>query len=419
MAMVRRAAVPRFDRCTLDGGVRETFEKLATEVEEGWARAAWTEEAFPDLAARVLTEWVARGDLPTAEAIGGWVLAPGGISPQIGVDHRFADVQLTLAARDGFYVEALFWTDGSTQIHEHAFAGAFTVLTGSSLHARYAFDATGPATPDLRVGALRRLESELLTVGHVRRIAPGPGFIHSLFHLPRPSVTLVVRTHGTIGWLPQLNYLPTLALNPLPLRPETRQRLAYRQLLLETDDPMADSAARRLLERATPRAAYEVARQSLSRPDGLDRLRAVLDGVAAHHSPAWADAMEAAWRYERRILNVMFRRAEVRDAALRTVLAFAFHLSDRATVLASVSAQRPERDPVEQLLDWIEALAAEPPTRPELGQSLLGVTLPSGWRRVAAVRLRGQPFVPASLDEVKADLVLQNSELLGPLFAPG
>src|SRR5262249_21755087 len=46
----------------------------------------------------------------------------------------------------------------------------------------------------LRFGELGVLGSALRRPGEVRPFSAGPGYIHSLFHLDRPTVSLVVRT---------------------------------------------------------------------------------------------------------------------------------------------------------------------------------------------------------------------------------
>jgi hypothetical protein len=39
-----------------------------------------------------------------------------------------------------FYVEVVFWAEGTTAIHQHSFSGAFQVLVGSSIHTLYGFE---------------------------------------------------------------------------------------------------------------------------------------------------------------------------------------------------------------------------------------------------------------------------------------
>ena len=97
----------------------------------------------------------------------------------------------------GFYIDVLFWLDGTTNIHQHGFWGAFQVLAGSSVHCRFGFDLAEEINHRLRIGKLRLLETELLGLGAIRKILGGELFIHSLFHLDRPSVSIVIRCPAT------------------------------------------------------------------------------------------------------------------------------------------------------------------------------------------------------------------------------
>jgi hypothetical protein len=56
---------------------------------------------------------------------------------------------------------------------------------------------------------------EQLTKGDIRTIEAGGRFIHSLFHLEHPSISLVVRTHLEPDRCPQLSYRPPfIAIDP-------------------------------------------------------------------------------------------------------------------------------------------------------------------------------------------------------------
>src|SRR5205807_1953880 len=108
----------------------------------------------------------------------------------------------------------LFWMDGTTAIHEHAFTGAFGVLHGSSVQSTYSFTPEKAASQRLVVGQTQFLTSELLNRGDIRAIHSGQSLIHSLFHLDRPSVSIVVRSSSKLGDVrPQYFYLkPHLAI---------------------------------------------------------------------------------------------------------------------------------------------------------------------------------------------------------------
>ena len=137
-----------------------------------------------------------------------------------------------------FYIQLLFWLDGTTDVHQHMFSGAFHVLHGSSLHTRYTFDDAEAVSAHLLVGNLNLVETQLLEKGRTVEIISGKGFIHSLFHLNTPSVTVVVRTHNDPGSGPQFTYLPPhLAVDPLHNDALTNRRKQLLDVLEAKSDP--------------------------------------------------------------------------------------------------------------------------------------------------------------------------------------
>src|SRR5262249_17465041 len=126
--------------------------------------------------------------------------------PRQELDNEFGQPPLNVYVNERFSIEVLFWLDGTPAIHEHAFAGAFHVLAGASIHSQYAFDLHERVSRRLLLGDLRLRGVEQLGQGDTRPIRPGPQFIHAVFHLDRPSVTVVVRTPSKKELLPQYSY---------------------------------------------------------------------------------------------------------------------------------------------------------------------------------------------------------------------
>src|SRR6266853_5307367 len=146
--------------------------------------------------------------------------------------------ELVVYSHPRFYIQLLFWLDGTTAIHQHEFSVAFHVMPGSSIHAHYAFEKARPVTPYLRVGDVRMKKIEILESGRTVPIVSGEQAIHSLFHLDSPSVTVVVRTHHDPGTGPQLNYLPPhMAIDPLHSDLLTMRRNQLLDVLEQVEDP--------------------------------------------------------------------------------------------------------------------------------------------------------------------------------------
>jgi len=130
-------------------------------------------------------------------------------------DSCFGQPSLLLHRGHRFAIEVLFWLDGTNVIHQHLFSGAFHVLQGSSVHSRFEFRAGSRVNSGMWLGDVVLTGVELLRRGDTRPIRAGSAGIHSLFHLDRPSVTLLVRTLNEADRQPQLAFVrPFLAFDP-------------------------------------------------------------------------------------------------------------------------------------------------------------------------------------------------------------
>lgn len=169
------------------------FVDLGRRVRERWQAADFSLAAFPDIAQAALEE------NPPAKRVGLTALTRAFLRDDeqpFQTASGFGQPELVVFDDPRFYIQLLFWLDGTTQIHQHEFSGAFHVLQGSSLHAEFAFANVRPVTAHFRLGDLQLTGTELLETGRTVPITSGAGSIHSLFHLDTPSVTVVVRTHS-------------------------------------------------------------------------------------------------------------------------------------------------------------------------------------------------------------------------------
>src|SRR5205085_3061600 len=88
-------------------------------------------------------------------------------------DSPFGEPELVVYSHPRFYIQLLFWMEGTTEIHQHEFSGAFHVMHGSSIHAHYEFDSARAITPYIRVGNLRMKKMEILESGRTVPIVSG------------------------------------------------------------------------------------------------------------------------------------------------------------------------------------------------------------------------------------------------------
>ena len=100
----------------------------------------------------------------------------------------------------------------------------------------------GAPSDDFLTGKLALDKVSLLAQGEIREIHPGPDFIHSLFHLDRPSTTIAIRTYGAPQAQPQYSYRkPHLAVDPFFREETLTKKLQTVSLLLNTQHPESDS----------------------------------------------------------------------------------------------------------------------------------------------------------------------------------
>jgi hypothetical protein len=345
----------------------EAFRKLGEELELRWRQRDYARGAFPDLAVASLE------NADEIEAIGAWdvlrwIARAPALPAQQDPRSQFSDLAITLYDAPRFYVSALMWLDGTTTIHQHGFSGAFRVLAGGSLHTRYRFEEQRPVNDSFRLGMLTRERVELLTTGIVRPIVSGEVFIHSLFHLDRPSVTLIVRTKGDEATRPQWSYCaPGIAFDPFFEDHVTTKRLEAVSVLLSLEANAADAELRQMLTASDLQTTFnilsalfhQIATNPLKRAFGADTgerfARLVAEARKRHGSVI--DLFEQAFREQRRQHEIVGIRGSLTSPEHRFLLALLLNVPDRDVVLELIAQRYPDRDPVDTFVDWIDELS--------------------------------------------------------------
>src|ERR1044071_2399310 len=170
------------------------FYELGSLIEQRWRGKNYTEDSFPEIAAGALAELNPSQQVDAWEIIR-WVHTESQLPSQQDIDGKFGTPPITLYAGPRFYIDVYFWIDSTTSIHQHSFAGAFQVLLGSSLHSHYSFKDEQKINAHFSIGQLALNNVRLLEKDDIQRIYAGQRYIHSLFHLDRPSATITVRTY--------------------------------------------------------------------------------------------------------------------------------------------------------------------------------------------------------------------------------
>ncbi len=289
----------------------DLFERMGRTLGQRWRARHHERDVFPELALQVLDEARVH-DAVTPGALLRWVFEQDPLPTQADLEARFGEPPITLFYDDMFSIGALFWLDGTTSIHQHAFSGAFAVLEGSSVHARYDFERREQTSDaDVR-GQLRPPGGELRTKGDAHAIYSGPRFIHALFHLDRPSVSLVIRTHNDGHAGPQYDYArPGLGIDPHFAPPTLTKTLQCLGMLLKTSSPETPSLVRALMSRADAHAAFRVL--SLIDVHAEPELFTDAVGILEKRDASLASALSDAVLREREAREIASLRADVAD----------------------------------------------------------------------------------------------------------
>jgi hypothetical protein len=86
-----------------------------------------------------------------------------------------------------------YWFDDIATPHHHAWTGFFMNLKGRVIHSVYDFTPQEYIGPHLAFGKLENRTTELITEGMAVPVIPGAGYIHSLWHVDSPCISLSVR----------------------------------------------------------------------------------------------------------------------------------------------------------------------------------------------------------------------------------
>ena len=148
----------------------QAFSDLGNTIARRWREQSHDEEAFPAIAADALAESELLSRI-TGGDVADWALSSHELPAQNYTG--FGQPPVVLYRGHEFFIEALFWFDSTTGIHQHAFSGAFAVLDGSSVHATYDFESQERISSRLLLGDVRFRACEVLTRGAVRRIEAG------------------------------------------------------------------------------------------------------------------------------------------------------------------------------------------------------------------------------------------------------
>ncbi len=345
------------------------FRELGALVEDRWRGQDYNEDLFPAIAAQALAESDLAERIDPWDVIR-WVHTTPELPRQQDRKSKFGNPPVTLFAGPRSYVDVYFWLDGTTSIHQHAFSGAFQVLLGSSVHSHYRFEKDREINPYFLTGDVLLEDVSLLVKGDIKEIRPGPQFIHSLFHLERPSATITVRN----GFAPhdpiQYSYLkPHIALDPFFEEDSLTKKVQTVTLLLSMKHPEADDFIGDLIDAADFQTTFAVLDTAFdflgnNELEGLfqlskstDRFAGMIDRARLKHGQL-VDLLPPVFEEKQRQNDITKRRGMIEGRDHRFFLALLLNVPERAMVLDLIKQKFPQADPVDLAVGWIKEMAA-------------------------------------------------------------
>jgi hypothetical protein len=363
-------------------------ERLARDLESRWRRKNYDEDWFPELATAALRESPADSQLDPAGLLAQIPLLttlPFQPSPR----SDFGEPPLTLYYSEKFYFELLFWFDGTTAIHQHGFSGAFQVVQGSSIHSVYTFERQRRVSSRMALGRIALERIEWLQRGDIRPILSGDRLIHALFHLDRPSITLVVRTVSERDRQPQFNYLkPSLAIDTFSDDVLMRRKLQCLEALRKMGSADYAATLRRVLGEADFHTALVALQQHARADDAAPSVDELLVGMRERHGEL-CDSLPAMLRESRRQDVIKRRRNRIVDADHRFLLACLLNAPDREAVLELVRRRAGGGDPLALITAWIEQLSRLPSPENSAEPNALGIPMHDDELHVVRKLVRG------------------------------
>lgn len=346
----------------------ELFNKLGAEIETLWRDKNYDETVFSEIAAQKLKESALPEKISAWDVIE-WTLNETNLPAQKDLHASFGDPPITIYVSPRFFIDVYFWLEGTTSIHQHGFCGAFQVLLGSSLHSWYEFERQESINSLTEIGAINLKECHLLNVGDVQEIRAGKQYIHALFHLEQPSVTIVVRTDKSPLYLPQYDYhKPFLATDPFFEEPNTTKKMQAIIALFRSKHPETDKFIGDWLKKADFQTSFIILsnlrplfvsnqiEQMFNVGENENRFDTFLEIARERHGER-ANIFPKIFAHKAKVEEIVRRRAVITEPEHRFFLALLMNVEGKERIFSLIKERFPDNEPLDKVLDWTFDLA--------------------------------------------------------------
>lgn len=335
------------------------FEELGARVDAQWKRTDYDERRFYQAAASVLAECPPSQQTSFEEIVED-ALTNDPMGYQYDIGAEFGQPPYTVYFGRDFRIEVLFWIGATPAIHQHGFSGAFHVLSGSSLHIVWDFEATEKVSTHLSYGHVGLRKAELLNTGDIREILRGSKFIHTTFHLHIPTVSIVVRTISEQDQLPQYSYLPpAIAYNPRDDLAMLKRREQVLSMLVNAGRQKDyESCLLRMLRGCDSFSAFRYLLQAVSLAKEKEAFQTIMNAASLTH-PKLISYLAPTLERKRRQMGILTLREKTSDGDGKFILALLANIPDMETILRLIRQRYPSEDPAKKFSRCIQHLSQE------------------------------------------------------------
>lgn len=329
------------------------FETLGQTISSRWQKQNFSLTTFPELAQKTLNDNPPSKNITLDQIIHEFLTNDN--QPTQG-QSGFGQPEIVAFSDTRFYIQILFWMEGTTDIHQHEFSGAFHVMHGSSVHSTFEFLNAHTITPHIRTGELKLKNLEILETGRTIPITSGNNCIHSLFHLDTPSITIVVRTHHDPGTGPQLNYLPPhIATDPVHADSLTMRRKQLLDILENTDTPTFLTELTEMLDTLDFERGFSILHHTMHSLKAINQWETTLNKFQTKHQKLATGVPHTLnENYRRETISQL--RYQIENPDHRFFLALLMNVQTSANIQTLIKERFPHQAPIDTIIQWAEEL---------------------------------------------------------------
>jgi len=327
------------------------IERLGEEVETLWKKERYAKEVFPRVACEALQRQRPHENF-TMEGFLQWLRKTKRLPAQLSLHNGFGQPPITLYRNDplNFLIDLYVWVTPEIAIHSHGFRGAFTVLQGKSLHCQYDFPVTENEDDQVLIGELLLKEAVLLTAGEIKEVPQGLKFIHEVWHISFPTISLVIRTQKWDG-LQYTCLKPRFAFRYRDYTPLETKQMDTLLMLHRTHSPQEERFLEELVSIAEPYVGFMHLKKYFEETGELKRVRKILERVP--RLKKWADPFLQSLEY---LLETRVVWEHIQEEGERLFLALLTSSMERGQILRFVGTHYPGQSPLTACLAWLKEL---------------------------------------------------------------